>query len=473
MNPKKSILGERAQTNGGARAAGKIRCGTKVLTKDALQNPQAVKLYQEGVRNRRRASEIESDIKALGIQYPMYPTNTRHFNVSASDFVLPVFADKIIEVYGEGEGADRKLYKFPVMFHSNHMFDFFPHAFESHKGADKFRSAFDANGVRVCETLPNPDSKAIVAQRREGVKRVPRRDWVVRGTCDPRSCKEYQSGQCQFRGRLLFYMPKIAGLGLLSMETSSEYAAENIWSTLEPIREALGYIPKHNPNRPGEPVFWLSKVQEERVYYDHNGQRKTGLQWVPRLTANIDMGTLLALAHDPNGAPTVPKAWLQAPEAQVAAVQEHLPSESASEHEMSPDGAGTVGQQLRTKIEAVLDETGCDKALFSRYVANNFGNDWASREDALRDTLAGLEKIVKYGKDLDVVLESRLLAADFRIDPSLFEAYANAEFGNWSRSFQKMRGLIAAVREMFSHGHAAGLAAMQARVAAAKQESTV
>ena len=473
MKPTKSILSERAESNGGARAAGKIRCGTKLLTNEARGNRKAVEIYEEGIRSRRRASEIEKDLKALGISYPMYPTNTKHFNVSASDFVLPIFADKIIEEYGEGDGADRKLYKFPVMFHSDHLFDFFPHALESHKGDDKFRSNFDANGVRVCEVRRAVSPDQIKEQRSKGIKRVPPREWEVRGTCDPRSCAEFKSGLCQFRGRLLFYMPKISGLGLLSMETSSEYAAENIWTTLEQIREALGYIPKHNPNRPGQPVFWLSKVQEERTYYDEKNQRRTGLQWVPRLTADIDMGTLMALAHNPHGAPTVPKAWLVAPESSVDTSPATDPQQGATSQSEKVE-ATVPTHRLRAQIEALLGAIGCDKSLFVRYVASKYGSGWEEIEAHLKETLDALQKLLKYGKDLDVYLAAKLLPLDYGVPPDLLAAYAAALYGpHWGKSFPKMRELIAHLRELFADGHDTGISVMQAKCPEVSQVSMV
>jgi len=465
----KSILSERISSNGGARASGKIRCGTKVLTKAAKQNPDALRIYNDGVKQRRKASDIEAEIKKrTEIAHPMYPTNTQHFNVSASDFVLPIFADKIIEVYGEGEGADRKLYKFPVMFHSDHLNDFFPHAFESHQGKDKFRSNFDGNGVRVCEILRAPEAKAVVQQRQQGVKRVPRREWEVRSTCEPRVCKEFLSGMCQFRGRLQFYMPKISGLGLLEMQTASEYAAANIWSTLDQIREALGYIPRHNPKVPGQPVFWLSKVQEERTYFDESGEKRTGLQWVPKLTADIDMGTLLALAHNPSGAPTVPKAWLAAP---VEAGESSPTERGASVTEENNDEVKV--HPLRIKLETALDGIGCDKVLFCRYAAVRFGNEWQSNESALQTALEAAMSLEKYGKSVDVYVRARMLPIDFQIDQDLFEAYASATLGAWAKNFPKMRQLVKAVTSLFANGRDEGIAAIQKGCQAVGKEKFV
>ncbi|MFP3637468.1 hypothetical protein [Paraburkholderia sp. SIMBA_054] len=462
----KSILSDRLERNGSARAAGKIRCGTKVLTKAAMKNEEAVAIYDQGRRERLRASEIERKIQDLGINYPMYPKNTQHFNVSASDFAFPIFAEKILAEYGEGEGVDRHLYKFPLAFHSNHLLDFFPHRFESHVGENKFRSAYDDNGNRVCETLPAVAPKTILDQRKAGVKRVPRRDWEVRGTCEPRVCQEFRSGNCKFRGQLKFYLPKVSGLGLVSMETSSEYAAENIWSTLNEIKDALGYIPTSNPNHPGQPVFMMSKVQEERTYFDEHGKRVTGLQWVPRLTADIDMGTLLGMNHTALvGAPTapmVPTAWVH-PNATVDA--EAVTVVAAEHLQPSVDGNGVAASLASTPdlkaqiaaIEADLEKTGCDRALFLRFVAKKYGDGWDAKAAVVREVHEALQKLMKHGKDLDVVVRSRLLPLEFNVDETRLAAYTAEKFGQWQKSFPKMREVVAHIEGLFGQGREAAL----------------
>jgi hypothetical protein len=448
--PMKSILSERSHTRGSARAAGKIRPGTKVLTADAAKNPKARALFEDGRRAGKKSSDIESEIKKLGIERPLRPTNTQEFHVFRSDFVLPIFADKILDVYGEGEGKDRKLLKFPVVFHSIHMHDFFPHALESHSLPDKFRSAFDENGNRVCETLPEVKGEQVDAQRKAGIKRVPRREWQIRSTCEPRVCKEFQGGHCKFRGRLKFFMPLISGLGLVEIETSSEYAAEGIWETLDQVQQTLGYIPTTNPSKPGQPVFMMSKVQEERVYYDSEGKKK-GLQWVPRLTVDLDMGALLTAGPSMSEGPTVPKAWLPAMSQEVkvaggAAVQ---PADSPS----------TVNPML-FEIDKMLTACGCDATLFYRFVLRKHGEAWKESDAAIGEVREGLQKSQKYGKDLDLIVRTRLLAADYDIPDDLFGAYTKEKFGDWSKSFPKMREVIKHIEDLFAQGRPSALDVM-------------
>jgi hypothetical protein len=473
MKPTKSILSERTTANyGGPRASGKIRCGTKVLTRAAKENATAVQIYQEGIAQQRRASMIEKEITArTGLKNPMYPVNTQAFNLSVDDFVMSVLPKSILDLYGEDVDGKRELRRFPVFFHSNELFDFFPHRFESNKGEDRYHSAFNERGERVCERLPGLDAKKVVEQRQAGVKRLPPRDWEVRSLCEPRVCKQFQSGLCQFRGQLKFYIPGVVGLGIVEMETSSEYAAENIWSTLDQIRSTLGHIPTFNPKDPGKPVFWITKVQEERSYFDSDGKRKTGLQWVPRIVPAIDIASMLQIGRNPVEH-AAPVAWLaQAPadqaEAEAAAVQaaEVIDAEHVS-------GSGEQATQLRAALEEVFRSGGCDKALALRYLDHKFGFGWEKQEDLLAKAVEGIKHLTRYGANADVYLESRLLAVDYRIPPDLFAQYASHVVGNWERNFPKMRDLITHIKQLFATGEQAGIAAMETACGAMQQAAT-
>lgn len=460
---KKSILSERIVHRGGARAAGKIRCGAKVLTSEAQKNKNAVAVFDAGRKSGKKASEIEAELKKLGLDRPLRPINTREFHVFARDFDLEIFPQLILQQYGEGKGEDRKLYKFPVTFHSNHLHDFFPHAFECHSLPDKFRSAFDDSGNRVCETMREVQGGEVKAQRQAGIKRVPRRDWEVRGLCDPRACKEFQGGHCKFRGRLKFYLPEISGLGLVEIETSSEYAAENIWETLDQISSQLGYIPRTNPRKPGEPVFWMEKVQEERVYYDDKG-RHVGLQWVPKLFANIDMGTLVAMREASGEGPTAPTAWLATAPATTASI---APIDEAKQ--VVPEDVTTVvshkvvsDSSLVAQLEADLEKAGADKALFIRYVEMRYGRQWRQNQSAVEEAVQALEKLAKYGKQkIDLIVRSRLLAHDYEVDQDRLAAYATEKFGAWQRDFAKMGQVVAHIESLFAQGRQFALQAIE------------
>ncbi|TES70152.1 hypothetical protein E2P84_31180 [Burkholderia cepacia] len=470
MKPTKSILSERTTTNfAGPRASGKIRCGTKVLTAAAKQNETAVKIYKDGLAQQRRASAIEKEITAAtGLKNPMYPVNTQAFHLSIDDFVMPILPKVILDLYGETVNGARELRMFPVFFHSNELFDFFPHRFESNSGKDRYRSAFNDKGDRVCEVLPDLDPKKVAEQRRAGVKRLPPRDWTVRSLCDPRTCQQFQAGQCQFRGTLKFYIPGVVGLGVVAMETSSEYAAENIWSTLDQIRNTLGHIPNFNPKDPDKPVFYITKVQEERAYFDGEGKRKVGLQWVPRLVPAIDIASMLHQGRN-LAQQIAPVAWLSqapinhgAPEAATGRSAEVIDDDGAT---VSTDRIS----QLQSTLEEIFRTGGCSRELALRYLDHKYGFGWDKSVDLLGKAVEGITALTRYKENADVYLESRLLTVDYRIPQELFDVYAKHILGNWERSFPKMRDLIAHITQLFANSERQGILAMEAACAAMTQ----
>lgn len=469
MNRTTTTPGSRATEKfSGPRAAGRIRCGTKVLTTAALQNPQVVTIYAEGLAAWRRSSLIEKEIVArTNVENPMRPVNTREFHLCADDFDMAILPEAILDLYGEDVDGRRVLNRFPVFFHSNELFDFFPHRFESHAGPEKFRSAFDAAGERVCEHLPVPRPKATTAPRATGGHRMAPREWAQRGLCDPGVCKEFQSGQCQFHGRLKFYVPGVVGLGLVEMETSAEYATGNIWSTLDEIRKTLGYVPHFNPNDPGKPVFWITKVQEPRTYFDEQGKERQGPQWVPRIVPAIDLPTMLRLGRTPMPAAT-PPAWLATP---GGSVEKRAHSERSAQSVPLTQTARETSVAALARIDEMLKAAGINRTLFLRYTDSRCGTGWRNKPAQVEAATEALGKIVKYGQKVDVYLETRLIPSDYRIDPELFAQYAKKAYGEWERNFTLMGELIARVRSLFEKSHEAGLAAMRAACPEAAVES--
>lgn len=292
MKPTISILSERVNREDRiTRLSGKIRPGIMVLTKAAQKNEKAVEIYRDGVAKRLKYSEIEKQISdETGLAHPMYPRNTEYFSVAASDFGMPEIAEKILAMYGEDRGEGIRLYRFPVVFHSDDLNEIYPNEFKRYGGKPSYESFYDMEGIRKCRYLPE-----IVQEEgasRKVVQRL-RREKIVRGICNPAQCPEFCCGECKFRGHLRFYIPGITTLGLIEMSSTSSYAAEAIWGDLQRILELIGTIPRYNPANPDQNIFWITKKQETRSYIDENNRQRTGLQWVPSLQAEIDMGKVL------------------------------------------------------------------------------------------------------------------------------------------------------------------------------------
>ena len=431
---KFSVLSTRAaNTDQQVRLGGKIRSGIKVLTKAAQNNPRAVAIYAEGLEKREKFTDIEKRIKdATNIANPMYPRNTPFFNVAASDFGMPEIASLIVDTYGETrtEHSNRKqLYRFPVVFHSDDLNEVYPNSFKRHGFEPHYESHYGEDGERYCRYLPAVSDEKAAEIRTRRIKKMPRREKVVRGRCDPGTCHEFGQGQCKFRGRLLFYVPGIPTTGMLGMETSSEYAAEGIWSDLERIRDALGTIPRWNPNKPGAPIFWITKSLEPRTYFDENGKKQSGFQWVPKLQADIDIGALLS-SGKPIELPSAqaPVAWLSSPKGMPEAVL--LPAvESTQDHERRK-GASIGPTDANDQLDEMAEAMGLDKDRVMQYFDIKIAPSWEHDAAHVDAALAKLKQLERLGNECAAKLIGlSLRVSEIGIEPHDFNAYALAKYG--------------------------------------------
>lgn len=436
---KMSILSERsAQSDHQIKLAGKIRPGIKVLTQTAKKNPVAVQIYADGVRRRLKYSEIEKQIRAnTPIQQPMYPQNTAYFNVSATDFGMPEIAGMVIDLYGEvreDHSNEKQLYRFPVVFHSDSLEEIYPNQLKRYGGEPGYESHYGDDGVRYCRYLPEVTAEQLAHQKARRFKRAPRRDPVVRGLCQPAVCEEFLMGQCRFRGRLHFYIPGVA-TGLLGMETTSQYAAETIWSDLDQIREALGYIPRTNPNKPGANIFYITKVLEQRTYFDEHGKKQTGYQWVPKLQADIDLGSLMKTAVKPQlGSSSAPVAWLVAPKGMPdATVIDGVETLKESAHaKMVATGPLTVSGELEPyeQFQELTERMQLDENDVGFYFDVKLGPDWINDETKILSCVQMLSDLSRVGnQNANHLIQISNQVHTLGIPHNEFLVYASSKFG--------------------------------------------
>lgn len=404
-----SILSERAaRSDQQLNHGGKIRPGIKVLTPTAEKNQTARQIYLQGVANRLKFTEIEKQIEAAtSIKNPLYPRNTPFFNVCSSDFGMPELAAMIVEKYGELRKGDtqKQLYRFPVVFHSGELADVYPNSYRRYGGTPGYQSAYGDDGRRYCQYLPEVTKEMLAGQKARRIKRAPPRQWAVRGLCKPAECPEFLMGQCKFRGQLSFFIPGIPSTGLLVMETSSEYAAEAIWSDLERIQDACGTIPRTNPNKPGAPIFWITKVQAMRTYFDEDGIQRSGMQWVPKLQADIDLGTLISSGTAPTEQPQpTPVAWLHAPQGRADArvmdpAAQSQTDEAATENQVAAQATPvSVVNQLKQELSNLgLSEGTEELETAVRYLDHAVGIGWEESEEKIAQALDIVKKLARVG----------------------------------------------------------------------------
>jgi hypothetical protein len=462
-----SILSARAAQNTQPRIGGKIRPGIKLLTKLAKSNPKAVQIYEQGVIQMKKFSDIEKEITAsTDIKNPLYPRNTQYFNVAASDFGMPEIASLLLERFGEVRDASikPKLYRFPIVFHSDALGEIFPNKLIRHGGKPGYESVYLDDGQRYCQFLPDVTKAMFEEQKAKRIKQVPRREKQIRGLCDPGTCPEYAQSQCKFTGRLHFYIPGIP-TGLVALETGSEYAAEGIWSELQRIADAFGHIPRINPKKPGSYLYYLTKVQETRTYFDENGVQQTGLQWVPKLEADLDVGGLMLSGMAPTARlAATPVAWLAAPKGMptanvidMAGQQHH--DEGAVTINGRPMAAGAISptadldpieqlSELAQKMELADD-------LVGEYLEIKLGTDWHEDDDNVKKGVELLSILSRKGNvSAKLMIQIAIELHKMNIATTEFMGYAERKYKkgyqNNPDTLQQLYGELTKLSEMGS-----------------------
>lgn len=439
MTMTMSILSARAATNNQPKIGGKIRSGIKLLTNAARKDPTAFRLYEEGVIQMKKYSEIEKAITdATGIKYPMYPRNTQYFNIAASDFGMPEIAALLLEQFGEVRDASSKpqLYRFPIVFHSDSLDQILPNKLIRHGGKPGYESVYLKDGQRYCQYLPEVTTAMFAEQKAKRIKRVPRREKVVRGLCDPGQCQEYLSGECKFSGRLRFYIPGIP-TGLVELGTSSEYAAEGIWSELNRISEAFGEIPRTNPKRPGSYLYYLTKALENRTYFDEDGVQKTGLQWVPKLEADLDIGGLLLSGMAPKARlASTPVAWLEAPKGLPGA---KLVNDSMPAGAISP----TKSLDPLDQLSELCQKMDLDDALVADYFQIKLSSDWHDSDSLVLKGVEMLSVLSRKGNiSAKLMIQIAIKLNEHRISTPQFMGYAERKYKKGYQNNPEMLALL-------------------------------
>lgn len=328
---------KRIQERGGSTLSvgGKIRAGTKAMSRKASENTVAAKIYQQVLEGRMSFKDAEKEIsQKTGIRNPFFPRNTREFHVHPWDMGIGGAATsrKILDLYGEDDGSgQRKLYRFPIVFPEvgpdvSAIIEGGLRVQGGGQNTPRYWSAFNEAGQQECRFLP-PVQQSEMAQRRAGRPiRRPERKPLVRGLCNPEACAEFASGACRFVGKFRFYIPGIAGAGLFELSTGSTQAATDIYQRLtQALRATGGRAP--NFTKDGRPVLWLTKERKTRAYFDEDGNEKTSEQWIPALDMEIEMPKVImlqsmSLGYQPPGEPSeavlaptreldVPQLWQQ------------------------------------------------------------------------------------------------------------------------------------------------------------------
>ena len=368
---------------------GRIRSGIMVLKKALQSSKKLVQIYQAGVTNQLSWQEIGSQLKkATGKDERMLvPKNVDYFTVRGNDFVDPGMAKNILSMYGEDRGQGIKLYKIPVIFPVDQWLSVIPHNLTHYTFSKRVHwSEYDRVGTRWCKqyVAAEIDERTKKAKRTFGGRKTmlrPEND----GICDPDKCPEYQENKCSLSGRYIFYVPGTKGIGAVEIPTGSFYSMEQARSILGMVaRIRNGKISGlHN----GEPIFYLTKKQEEVSMIDDKGEPKRVKQWLITLETNIEIQsvfTQMEALQDDSPAPNLLESDIEE--------EFDVPEETTPDIETAPATTGhDLVKELRANLSAGLKALGIKPEDFNAYGLQELGDGWARKEDTLKyvNTLLG------------------------------------------------------------------------------------
>ncbi|MDP3613423.1 MAG: hypothetical protein Q8R98_16320 [Rubrivivax sp.] len=281
---------------------GKIRAGTKILSRTAAENPQARAIYEQGVAAGQSFDQIEQALATAlpRLKTPLVPKNVPWFTVRGQDFSNPEIAQQILGAYGEDRGDGHRLYRFPVVFPSDLWQVVMPHELAAWGANEKrYWSEYSPDGrVRHCKTHApvqfNDTGKRVI--RVFGGRKTVARD-ANGGQCDPESCPEYQQRECNLSGRFLFFIPGIRSISAFELHTRSFYAMNAAIQKFETIGflrggRISGFLDRHRT------PFYLSKKLVEVAHIDDQGRPIRVPQWIIELEAPVDVTALLRDRED-------------------------------------------------------------------------------------------------------------------------------------------------------------------------------
>ena len=353
---------------------GKIRPGIMVLTRKAAERTEAKAIYTQGVAEGRSFEAIEKELaQALPqLKSPLVPRNVPWFTVRRSDFPNPEIAREILDTYGEDRGQGHRLYRFPVVFPSDHWQTVMPHelaAWSTHE--KRFWSQYSPDGqVRHCirhAPVPVDDTGRRTIRVFGGRKTMPREE--NGGICNPETCPEYQARQCNLTGRFLFFIPGIRSISALELPTTSFYAMSAAIQRFQAIAQMRGGRISGFLGR-DRTSFFLTKVLKEVPHIDEQGRAVRVPQWIIELEAPVDVTALL---RDHEDAET---AIQQARLATQVLENSHTPPDAVNASAESDAAAQYPGcptlEQLLDRAQAM----GVPRERYAAYADRRWGRGW-------------------------------------------------------------------------------------------------
>lgn len=383
---------------------GKIRPGIMVLTRKAAERPEARAIYARGVAEGQSFEQIERTIADAipQLKAPLVPRNVPWFTVRAADFPNPEMARDILDTYGEDRGQGHRLYRFPVVFPSDHWQTVMPHelaAWGTHE--KRFWSQYAPDGqVRHCmrhAPVPVDDTGRRTIRIFGGRKAVPREE--NGGICDPESCHEYQARQCNLAGRFLFFIPGIRSISALELPTTSFYAMSAAIQRFQAIAmmrggRISGFLGRDHT------TFFLTKILKDVPHIDEQGRAVRVPQWIIELEAPVDVTALLRDQEDEEA--VLRQAQLSTHVLEDRPVPGEDPMDGAvpSFTDGMSDDAGPAqpGRSTLKQVLARVEAMGIAAERYGIYADRRWGRGWRINPHGRGRAWDELER---YGRDPD------------------------------------------------------------------------
>ena len=381
---------------GGSRipTAGKIRAGIKVLSRAAADEPRARELYDQGVAAGQSFEQIEEAIAAAlpKIRTPLVPRNVAWFTVRGRDFANPALAEQLLDAHGEDRGEGRRLYRFPVVFPSDHWQTVMPHELAAWGASEKrYWSAYSPDGrVRHClchAPVPLADNGKRAIRIFGGRKTMLRED--NGGVCEPESCREYQLKQCNLSGCFVFFVPGIRSVSAFELHTNSFYAMNAAIQTFETIGFLRGGRISGFLDRQRTP-FYFSKRLMEVSHIDEQGKAVRVPQWIIELQAPVDVAALLREHEDDEAAIVQADAASHVLEQIEPAAQ--VVEDGAAAHDPEPRIQGQDGEPGADKVLARAIAMGIAAERYEAYADRRWGSGWKLNRHGRRRAWDELER---------------------------------------------------------------------------------
>lgn len=361
---------------------GRIRAGIKVLTRKAAEQPQAQRLYDEGVEAGQSFDQIERAIVSAlpQLKSPLVPRNVPWFTVRAQDFPNPETARQILEAHGEDRGEGLHLYRFPVVFPSDSWQTVMPHELAAWGAQDKrYWSQYSPDGrVRHCmchAPVPMDTGGRRAIRIFGGRKTVARKD--NGGICEPETCADYQQRRCNLTGRFVFFIPGIRSISAFELPTTSFYAMNAAIQKFETIGFLRGGRISGFLDRERTP-FYLTKRLMDVAHIDELGLPTRVSQWIIELEAPVDVTALLRDREDEETAIAHAQLASQLLEGEPAldAQDRPIPVDVVPVERTPPAPVMQEGEPTLDQLLAQAQDYGIEPQLYGRYADQRWGRGW-------------------------------------------------------------------------------------------------